>query len=89
MTNEEAIEILKTWRISGDKSHEALSMAIKALEKQIPKKPMKSIDPYNNILYKLNCPTCGKYINRVGTPNKFTVSPDMCGFCGQKIDFGG
>lgn len=31
MTNEEAIQILKTWRITGDKTHEALDMAITAL----------------------------------------------------------
>ena len=66
----------------------AKEIAMEAMEKQIPKKPMKSIDPYNNSLYKLNCPTCGKYIaygnSRVGTLNKFTV---MCGFCGQAIDW--
>ena len=31
MTAQEAIEILKTWRVTGDKSHEALNMAIDAL----------------------------------------------------------
>lgn len=35
MTNEEAIQILKTWRITGDKAHEALDMAISALAKDI------------------------------------------------------
>ena len=34
MTREEAISILKTFRITGDKAHEAFDMAIKALEKQ-------------------------------------------------------
>ena len=32
MKAEEAIEILKTWRITGDKTHEALDMAIDALQ---------------------------------------------------------
>ena len=32
MTREEALSILKTFRITGDKAHEAFDMAIKALE---------------------------------------------------------
>ena len=35
MKADEAIEILKTWRITGDKAHEALDMAIEALAKDI------------------------------------------------------
>ena len=31
MKADEAIQILKTWRIAGDKAHEALDMAIEAL----------------------------------------------------------
>ena len=69
----------------------ALEIAVDAMQKQIPKKPMKSIDVYNENLYKLNCPTCGKYIaygnSRVGTLNKWTMAPDRCGYCGQAVDF--
>ena len=69
----------------------ACEIAVDAMEKQIPKKPMKRIDPYNNSLYKLYCPTCGKYIangnSRLGTLNEFTMSSDRCGFCGQAIDW--
>lgn len=32
MTREEALSILKTFRITGDKNHEAFDMAIKSLE---------------------------------------------------------
>lgn len=35
MKADEAIEILKTWKITGDESHEALDMAIEALAKDI------------------------------------------------------
>lgn len=35
MKADEAIQILKTWRITGDESHEALDMAIDALAKDI------------------------------------------------------
>ena len=91
MTPEEAIDYLLDPIGKREKHDDAIRMAIDALRKQIPKKPMKSIDSYNNNLYKLNCPTCGKYIaygnSRVGTLNKFTMAPDMCGFCGQRIDW--
>jgi len=69
----------------------AVEIAVNAMQRQIPKKPMKSIDVYNENLYKLNCPTCGKYIaygnSRVGTLNKWTMAPDRCGYCGQAVDF--
>ena len=69
----------------------AVGIAVDAMKRQIPKKPMKSIDVYNENLYKLNCPTCGKYIaygnSRVGTLNKWTMAPDRCGYCGQAVDF--
>ena len=69
----------------------AINMAIDALEKQIPKKPEKVEDRYNENLYKLTCPACGEYIaygnSRVGTLHKCTVSPDRCGYCGQAVDF--
>ena len=99
MTNKEAIPILKrlqepeAWepQISRD-AYEALEMAIEALEKEVPQQPTKSIDPFNNNLYKMNCPTCGNYIgygnSKVGRFNRFTIVPDRCGYCGQKIDFG-
>ena len=71
----------------------AVEIAVEAMEKQIPKKPMKSIDPHNSNLYKLNCPECGKYIaygnSRVGTLHKWTMTPTMCGYCGQVIDWEG
>ena len=67
----------------------AVEIAVEAMKRQIPEKPMKSIDRYNENLYKLTCPACGKYIgygnSRVGTLNKFTIAPDRCGYCGQKI----
>ena len=70
----------------------AVEIAVDAMKRQIPEKPMKSIDMYNENLYKLNCPTCGKYIaygnSRVGTLNKWTMAPDRCGYCGQAVDFG-
>lgn len=55
MTNGWAIKILKNWQraVVFDETKEAFEMAIKALERQIPKKPeIKKWDP-------ALCPTCG------------------------------
>lgn len=56
--------------------------AIKALEKQIPKKPknIKSIPTFSNDVYltRANCPICGYDLNR---------SNIYCNRCGQKIDW--
>ena len=69
----------------------AKKIAVEAMEKQIPKKPEKVEDRYNENLYKLTCPACGEYIaygnSRVGTLHKCTVAPDRCGYCGQAVDF--
>ena len=69
----------------------AVEIAVDAMQKQIPKKPEKVEERYNNNLYKLTCPACGGYIaygnSRVGTLHKCTVAPDRCGYCGQAVDF--
>lgn len=60
----------------------ALKMAIKALEKQIPKKPKmrhtKDFDGYNDGW----CPCCGKYVQELEYDKKY------CQECGQKLDWG-
>lgn len=62
---------------------EARQEAIKALEKQIPKKPnnMKSILDFSGRYYttKGNCPVC----NREGL-NRSSI---YCDECGQKLDW--
>ena len=66
---------------------EAVSMAIKALEKQIPKKPIYSDfnDDGNDriIPYKATCPMCG-YEFEFGTWND--EENHHC-VCGQKLDW--
>lgn len=85
MTNEEAIKEFE-YCIEENQgfmecryaSKEAYQTAIKALEKQIPKKPIKIIDdsgdtPFNS----WECPVCGSdYLGDFG-----------CGDCGQAIDW--
>lgn len=66
---------------------EALQVAIKALEKKIPKKPRKT-DSYRGVLkrvYAYVCPTCGnacleKYMNE-------RQNTMFCWNCGQKLDW--
>lgn len=70
---------------------EAVDMAISALEKQIPKKPIIKIDVFNENLWHLYCPTCGTW---VGMHNKRLKQTDMhnntnseiCAKCGQMFD---
>lgn len=74
MTESEAKVILESeYKFHGECSvfGEALTMAINALEKQIPKKP-KTDDRY--VMYI--CPCCNDFIK---------VSHNCCQNCGQKL----
>ena len=76
MTESEAKVILESeYKFHGECSvfGEALTMAINALEKQIPKKP-KTDDRY--VMYI--CPCCNDFIK---------VSYNCCQNCGQAIDW--
>lgn len=88
MTNNEAKEFLMSFKNDnnwGDGIKEALDMAIRALEKQIPKKPTsidykKYIDTVKNALYLKGaywCPNC-EHVVKCGT---------YCSDCGQAIDW--
>lgn len=73
-----------------DRAHEALQMAISALEKQIPKKP-KRIDKNATFdgNWKKVCPACGRVlVERITTPEEsypriYNFSPHC--ICGQAI----
>lgn len=94
MKPEEAIEILREridftqeiWSNMPEiiEYHEALELAIKALQVQIPMKPnnIKSIFDFSGRYYttKGNCPVC----NREG----LYKSDFYCNKCGQKLDWG-
>ena len=68
----------------------AAEIAVDAMQKQIPWRPMKSVDAFNKNLYKLYCPTCGTCIayenSRIGTLSKIAAHT-VCGCCGQRIDW--
>ena len=92
MTESEAIEKLKNMRLymqiedknndckfTGD-DYKANEMAIQALEKQIPKKPIKSENQVVRYVNTYYCPTCELGIT-------VTNIAKWCYHCGQKIDW--
>ena len=93
MTESEAIDLLTGQLTFNELNKEAKEMAIKALEKQIPKKAIDEIKTIPELdengayvdadtyIYLL-CPTCG---NQVGIDD---CIDNYCNCCGQKIDFG-
>ena len=90
MTESEAIKELHEIRPRGgiipQKRAEALDVAIQALEKQIPKKPiMKQYFEDLEDEY-LCCPTCGEILtDRIPDDNKTFYF--HCMNCGQKFDW--
>ncbi len=56
--------------------------AIYALEKQIPKKPIKSDSQEIRYSLTYDCPTCGKKFTGTGIA-------DFCYHCGQALDWSG
>ena len=81
MTYEEAIKVLTDTRVmilkrSGTELAKVCSMAIEALEKQIPKKPVDCDGYY--------CPNCGA---RVDDDGRGYEQP-YCMECGQAIKWG-
>ena len=85
MTPKEAIEILQSQLHLDCKADLAIKelrariVAIEALEKQIPKKPLNQSDEYDRTYG--NCPCCGEMV--VDYPDDFRV----CSNCGQRLDW--
>ena len=83
MTESEAKVILESeYKFHGECSvfGEALTMAINALEKQIPKKPI-SVTSVENSMY-VKCPTC-----KLTTVLYDGCVMEYCKNCGQAIDW--
>lgn len=89
MTEQEAIMIIENERPSCGKKiefteeekYEAYSMAIRALEKQIPKKPIKSKKQVVRYVNTYCCPICNLKFTGTGIAK-------WCYHCGQKLDWG-
>lgn len=62
----------------------ALEMAVNALEKQEPQKP---VEKFTGNEWVCECPTCG---GQTDTPNEVMIeSIQYCGCCGQRLDWEG
>ena len=64
------------WR----KDVQALDIAIKAVEKEIPKKPIKNKEQNIRYASSYSCPKCGGRFSGTGIA-------DYCYHCGQKLDW--
>ena len=82
MTPQEAINQLKLnnkWDYVVDDDLKAFKVAITALEKQIPKKPLNPCGRYYGKAKGGNCPICGAGTN--------SVTYTYCRKCGQALDW--
>ena len=80
MTPQEALKIRKNPHFE-DVDNEELSRCInEALEKQIPKKPIKSDRQEIRYTLTYDCPTCGRQFTGTGFA-------DYCYHCGQALDW--
>ena len=94
MTNEETYKwIYVHFAPCGDetKQDEAISIALKAIAKQIPKKPNMIQDKYNDNLWHLYCPSCenriGMWSSRLKRGDMHNISNgSICPYCGRTID---
>ena len=95
MTESKAIELLEYIRETGNGEapyvgcvqNIAIEMAINALEKQIPKKPIFDFNS-SDTLSRFHC-ACGKIIwvhHDIGTMNN-NDAPNYCSNCGLKFDW--
>lgn len=104
MTPKEAIEYLNIMKLSteddsvGEIKKEVCDIAIEALEKQIPKKPIIYTDTRNLLDYNGNdygvrevdvydCPNCGFDISDKSVCEEYKYKPSCCPECGQKLNW--
>ena len=80
MTPNEALEIRKNPHFEDVDNEELSSCIDKALEKQIPKKPIKSDRQEIRYTLTYDCPTCGRQFTGTGFA-------DYCYHCGQALDW--
>ena len=80
-TAEQARNDLERWLLRGERpADKVIALACKALEKQIPKKPVGDL----NSVPHYRCPSCK---NAVKVYEDDAVRP-QCHYCNQKLDWG-
>lgn len=83
MTEKEAIMYIqsipnKIWEQLDDCEREAMEIAFKSLEKQIPKKPIEKPTDDSCLYYENYCPNC---------ENLLIFRYKQCPRCGQRLDW--
>jgi len=68
-----------------------MEIAVEAMRKQIPQKPVEKPDKYNENLWHLYCPSCENWIgiwnSRIEHWYMHNISNShICPYCGQAID---
>ena len=89
MTSEEAIKIIEMVDICANAAETARDMAIDALKKQIPQKPV-GVKRTGNKFHTAKCPRCGSMFPDIGGVYEYydeCEQPWYCGECGQAIDW--
>ena len=94
MTENEAIKLLKSNQPTSGyitlhylKWNEALKMAINALKKQIPKKPIFDFNSSDTLSrFHCDCGTSIKVHHDIGTMDN-NDAPNYCSNCGRKLDW--
>lgn len=78
---ENAIRHLKVGNFTGKQ----LDLAISALEKQVPKKPI--VGKYDYLLeqIEIKCPTCSGMVG-INNGDEIDILFNFCPDCGQKLD---
>ena len=95
MTNKEARNILLTSiHPQTSEEAEAIGIAVKAVERMIPKeliKDKKELMEGGGFVTFLRCPKCNEIIGFCGRNNKIdwnrTLYSDYCCYCSQKLDW--
>ena len=95
MSEEDKIRIQRaihyiTWSVYADEW--VKDIAIDAMKKQIPKKPIEKPEKYSKNFWHLYCPSCENWIgiwnSRVKHRDMYNNSNShICPYCGQAIDW--
>ena len=98
MTESEAINFFKdfieTLKINGEEQVlknnycKSANIAIQAIEKKIPKKPIEKVMPYSEEVgfnSEWNCPCCESYIGYFAEGMSDPEQMEYCNNCGQHI----
>ena len=75
-----------------DRDKEALEFAVKAVEKQVPKKVKHKTTRFVIQGYELDddciyCPLCNKFMGNLSAESDFNRISDYCPDCGQALDW--